>query len=315
MTSIRELGKAAAWRWHQSRVGRVTFNLFQAAGFHVTPNHFYSPIPDTHELDPAWFNTFGEMVGVDMRLDAQLQLIRELGEAYRSEYVTFPRDRAAAGADGFYLHNLFMESVDAEVLYSLLRQLKPRRIVEIGSGYSTLVALRAGARNRDEGHPIEITCVEPYPQKFLEGLAASKAIRLLREPVQEVELSVFEGLEDGDVLFIDSTHVLRTGSDVQYEFLELVPRMKPGVYVHVHDIFFPGEYPFNWVVRRRLFLNEQYVLQAFLAFNSEFEVTLSLYFLHKRHPELLQQLFPSYDPATVSPAGFWMRRRSARAGG
>jgi predicted O-methyltransferase YrrM len=295
---------------HGTRAGRKAFEALQAVGVHVMPNHFYSPIPDTHTLGERLFQVESAMVGVDIREDAQVALISEIATAFRSEYQQFPRTAETAETDGFFLNNGYFESVDAETLYAYLRHFKPRKVIEIGSGYSTLVTLRAARRNLVDGRPLDITCIEPYPRPFLISLAESGGITLLRQPVEAVDLAQFGELAAGDVLFIDSSHVLRTGSDVQYEFLEILPRIAPGVHVHVHDIFFPREYPRDWVVRRRLFLNEQYLLQAFLAFNSEFETTLSLSFIHRRHSDLLRSLFDSYDAATVNPASFWMRRRA-----
>jgi methyltransferase family protein len=309
VTSLRDVGKSAAWWVHGTRGGRRAFVVLQAFGVHVMPNHFYSPIPDTSTLHEELFRAESEMAGVDMREAEQIALINEMASEFRSEYEQFPRSAETAGPDGFYLNNLFFESVDAESLYAYLRHFKPRRIIEIGSGYSTLVTVRAAERNRSAGRPLDVTCIEPFPRPFISKLADGGHIKLIPQPVEAVDLAVFGELAAGDVLFIDSSHILRMASDVQYEFLEILPRVAPGVHVHVHDIFFPREYPRDWVVGRRLFLNEQYLLQAFLAFNSEFEITLCLSYLHRRHPDLLRSLFDSYDPATANPGSFWMQRR------
>ena len=148
--------------------------------------------------------------------------------------------------------------------------------------------------------------VEPYPESFLrqgvEGLTS-----LLVEKVEEVEFSFFDQLEADDILFIDTSHVVRTGGDVNYLFLELLPRLNPGVIVHVHDIFLPLEYPQKWVIQLRRFWTEQYLLQAFLAFNSEFEVLVSSAYLQTYHKADLQRLFPAYAP--WQGGSFWMQRR------
>lgn len=272
------------------------------------PNHFYSPIPDTRAIDRRLFETQSELPGIDLREAEQVRFLEELSTAYRREYALLPRTRAEAGSDGFHQHNGFFESVDAEVLYSYIRWLKPRRLLEIGSGFSTLVTLRAAHENEIEGKPLSVTCVEPYPQDYIKQLARTGHVSLINEPVQNVPVTRLTDLAAGDVLFIDSSHVLRTGSDVQFEYLEVLPRLAAGVHVHIHDIFLPREYPAAWILKRHLFLNEQYLLQAFLTHNSRFEVMLGLAYLHSRRPEVLGAAFDTFDAARSQPGSFWMRR-------
>jgi predicted O-methyltransferase YrrM len=309
MDPLRDLASKAAWRFHSSAAGRVAFNALQAAGVHVVPNHFYLPIPDTRTMGAAYFEAQSDLPGLDMRLDAQVDLLQKLASEFKAEYEKLPRSAGDSGPDEFYLNNQLFEAVDAEVLYALLRHLKPRRVVEIGSGFSTLLMLRAATANAADGKPLALRSIEPYPREFLVRKARAGRLELIQERVEKVALDRFEDLAAGDVLFIDSSHVIRTGGDVQRELLEIVPRLAPGVYVHLHDIFLPREYPRQWVVRNHWFWSEQYLLQAFLAFNSQFEVVLAHAFLHLRRPDLLARLVPSYDSAVVSPASFWMRRK------
>jgi hypothetical protein len=135
---------------------------------------------------------------------------------------------------------------------------------------------------------------------------------LIVTPVQEVALDEFLKLTDGDFLFIDSSHVVKVGSDVQYQYLEILPSLNPGVVVHVHDVFLPADYPRSAIIDRHRFWNEQYVLQAFLTFNSEFEVLIAASYLHINHPDLLAAAFDSYNQLTVHPGSFWMRRRTVK---
>jgi hypothetical protein len=132
--------------------------------------------------------------------------------------------------------------------------------------------------------------------------------RIVREPLQDVDLAVFERLERNDILFIDSTHVLKTGSDVQLEYLEILPRLASGVIVHIHDIFLPAEYPKAWLTDEHIFWNEQYLLQAFLAFNKGFEVLWAGSFMHLNHSDKLRDSFPGYAPERSWPGSFWLRR-------
>jgi hypothetical protein len=210
----------------------------------------------------------------------------------------------------FWLANSFFSSVDSEILYAMIRHLNPKRIVEIGSGYSTLIMVQALAVNAEVGATAHIRCIDPFPRDFIGQLAGRGQIELIREPIERAFLHALDDLSPGDVLFIDSSHALRTGGDVYWAFLEIIPRLCPGCYIHVHDIFLPHDYPRKWVLDNHWFWNEQYLLQGFLAFNTEFEVVLALAWLHYLHSDRLIRSIPSYDPATVLPGSFWMRRRS-----
>src|SRR5262245_34414493 len=315
-TTLSKLGRAVVepsfairsmWRRITERVDTTWFPYFERIGIHTKKVHFYSPIPDTRTLPSELWDRRSKTPGVDMRLDSQTQLATELGLRYRSEFAEFPFE-TDGDPQHFYLDNGMYGCVDAELLHGLIRRERPKRIVEIGSGFTTLIASRALSRNAAEGFPGAITSIEPFPRAFLAGLPHVTEIR--RQPVQEVPLSEFEELASGDILFIDSTHVAKVGSDVCYEFLEIIPRLKPGVLVHVHDIFFPEEYPRQWIMENHYFWNEQYVLQAFLAFNTAFEVIWSGRYMHVTNPEVLERAFPSY-PSRASfnfPGSFWMRR-------
>ena len=193
-----------------------------------------------------------------------------------------------------------------------MRQNRPQRVVEIGSGFTTLLAAQALARNAAEGAAATLTAIEPYPPAFLRE-ALPVPVELVAEPVQNVPLERFTSLHAGDILFIDSSHVCKIGSDVQYEILEILPRLAPGVLVHLHDIFLPVEYPREWVMEWHRFWNEQYLLQAFLCGNRNFEVLWAGTWMHLRHPEKLAAAFPSYDPKTSWLGSFWIRRRQLPA--
>jgi fermentation-respiration switch protein FrsA (DUF1100 family) len=181
-----------------------------------------------------------------------------------------------------------------------VRRFRPRRIVEVGSGNSTRLALLAAAAN---GTPCEVVAVDPEPRAELDG-----AVRWVRSRVEDAPLETFAALAENDVLFVDSSHVLRLGGDVQHLFLEVIPRLAPGVLVHVHDVFLPAEYPA--VAGGQWFMNEQHVLQAFLAFNDAFEVVLAGSYLHLEHPDLLCECFSAYARAgdRWPVTSFWLRR-------
>jgi predicted O-methyltransferase YrrM len=294
------------------RLARETFPVWQRLGLHVTASHFYEPVPDTRRLPESTWEA-SELVGVSMNDSAQLEFLHEIAADFGAEYREVP-DSATDDATVFTLDNPSFGPVDAEVLYSMVRRLRPQRILEIGSGFTSLLIAQAlRANSAAGGEACDYAAVDPYPNAVIAG-GVEGLTRLLEQPVQQVALEEFLRLGEGDVLFIDSSHVLAVGSDVQYLFLEVIPRLAPGVVVHVHDIFLPREYPKAWVVDERRFWSEQYVLQAFLAFNDSWEVLWGGSHMHEHHPDELAMAFPSYDRG-VLPDSLWMRRRPSAGQG
>ena len=278
------------------------FRLWEELGVHVTPVHFYEPIPDLQSLDKKSWNQRQVLSGVEMNADMQRHLLCEVFPSFRDEYEQIPRNAPAKGAS-FYLDNGRFSGLDPLLAYCMVRHFRPRQIIEVGSGYSTLVLAQAARVNGDT----ELHSIEPYPPDFLTG-SVPGLTSLLVKKVEEVEPSFFTHLQAGDCLFIDTSHVVRTGGDVNHLFLEVLPLLQPGVLVHVHDIFFPYDYPKEWVVEQRRFWTEQYLLQAFLTYNSKFEVLVSSGYLKANHLEELKTVFPSGDP--WQGGSFWMRRKT-----
>ncbi len=202
----------------------------------------------------------------------------------------------------FDFDNGYFSGFDAAVYYSLIRHLKPQTIIEIGGGYSTAIAVKALERNR-EGR---LKCIEPYPEERLTGI--DLGIDIIRKRVEEIDVEFFDQLKANDILFIDSSHTVKFGSDVCYEFLEILPRLAPGVWVHVHDIFFPHDYPAEWLLKRRLALNEQYLLEAFLAFNKTFSVELANHWICLDHTDEAVSLWPNAASPNHHSSSFWMKR-------
>jgi hypothetical protein len=283
------------------------FDLWQSYGFHVKQVHFYSPIPDTRSLTSQTFSGESKLIGLDLNETQQLSLLDTFRRQFTLEYSELAQKKPP-GTPQFYFGNVSFESVDAELLYCMIRHFRPKRYIEIGSGFTTLLSASALARNRTEGFASSQVAIEPYPPQFLKD-NFPHPITLLEQPVQDVPLEKFSTLGEGDILFIDSSHVCKIGSDVQFEFLEILPRLAPGVIVHVHDIFLPREYPFDWVKVGHRFWNEQYLLQCFLCCNREFEILWAGAWMHLNHPQKLSEAFTSYDPNHVQPASFWLRRR------
>ena len=300
------------------------FKTMQRAGVNVTPKHFYWPIPDLAELERRDWTLARQPAGVDLRLDAQQRFLAEVAARYAGE---FQYRRSPNGVPyEYHANNGLFEPVDAEVLYSMVRHYKPRRMIEIGGGYSTRVSTRALRENLSrDGVNCELTTIEPCPDPVLSA-GIPGLTRLLAKPVQQVPLSVFESLGAGDILFIDSSHVVSIGNDVIYEYLEILPRLQPGVIIHAHDIFLPSDYPRSTVVESFCFWSEQYLLQAFLAFNSSFEVLWASSAMQALDADALEAAFPGWansylhmepkqrqfiptaDGKRVWPSSFWMRR-------
>jgi hypothetical protein len=274
------------------------FPFWEKHGFHVTPVHFHQPIPDTRELGETLWQQPSDLVGINMNDAMQLDLLRNDLTKFRDEYNNLPVEPPPGQRRPFH-------GVDALVAYCMVRHFQPRLIIEVGSGFSSLVLGQAVAKNKKSA----LICIDPFPRDFLRndlpGLQS-----LITKKVEDIDLEFFSQLQPGDILFIDSSHTVKIGGDVNYLFLQVLPRLKPGVIVHVHDIFLPFEYRRDWVLDEFRFWNEQYLLQAFLIFNSEFEVLLANSYLNHYHQEDLKAAFPNLS--SWASGSFWMRRKPSR---
>lgn len=287
---------------------KKVFPICQLLGFHVLANHYYSPIPDTRTLKDRLWLKHSELVGIDINEKKQLELLSTFISSYKTEYQNFPV-KATSIPYEYYVNNPYFGNVDGEVLYCMIRHFKPKRIIEIGSGYSTCLSAQAVLKNKqeDNNNECKLLAIEPYPNEIIingfPGLS-----KVVRKKVQNVPLSDFQKLQANDILFIDSSHVLKIGSDVQYEYLEILPRLNIGVIVHFHDIFLPTEYPREWVLKDQIFWNEQYLLQSFLTYNNNFEVLWAGKYMRLNHPDKLKRAFSSNFSGEQWPVSFWIRR-------
>lgn len=272
------------------------------------PGHYYSPLPDTRDLaarrEQVWPKKPRETVGVDWRGAEQIDLCRSVfAPEPRLELAVKPTDDPR----DYYTENPMFPALDAWVLETMLRYLRPARLVEIGCGFSSLVTARV---NREVlGGAIEVTCIDPYPSDVLvNGVDGIDRVRT--ERIQDTPLELFESLRENDVLFIDTSHTVKTGGDVPWIFGEVVPRLHVGVAVHIHDMFLPGEYPAAWVLDGWGW-NEQYVVRAFLSFNSAFEVVFSVKWMEWNARDVLVEVFPGSarpEHAERSGSSLWIRR-------
>lgn len=274
-------------------------------GMWVPPGHFYSPIPSLDDVARHADRIFAPpprtLPGVDLREAQQVDLVQQLA-AFHDEMPW--RDEPVPGLLYRYGNGAF-DAADAVLLHGLLRHVRPARIVEAGSGWSTCLML--DCNRRFFGDRIAITAIDPLPATLPRVLRPEDhgRGRLLAMPLQDAPLSLFTELVAGDVLFVDSTHVCRIDSDVNRLLFEILPVLAPGVLVHFHDVFYPFEYPRDWVFEGRAW-NEAYALRAFLQFNRAFEIVLFGHFLQRFQRELLQRSLPR---CLGGDAGsLWLRR-------
>jgi hypothetical protein len=295
---------------YMAQTGRGT-DLCLKQGFLPMPIHYYSPIPDLVDLAQRqiWMQK-SRLPGLDFRIEEQVRFLGSLGAQYGNE-CQWPAAPTGNSRE-FYTENNSFSFGCAASLYSILRYYRPRKVFEIGSGNSSLIFSQALQRNLTDGYPCEYTVIDPYPGPLVkDGLPS--LTNIISERVELIDISLFESLQENDLLFIDSGHTVRTGGDVNFLFLEVLPRIAPGVIVHIHDINLPYEYPEVYFVNPsfRMFWTEAYLLQAFLAFNAQFEILLAMNYLMTDRQNEFCKAFSHYDPRVnkAVSGSFWIRRK------
>ena len=274
----------------------ITRSIFLTTGMAPVVDHYYEPLFDYRKLPTKKFE---QIVGIDLQVEAQLQFLKNF--KYQNELKALPLNGSGFY---FYYNNGSFPSGDAELYYSLIRYLQPKIIIEVGAGFSTLIALEAIKKLKAE---TELICIEPFEHPELDSLP----IYIKRELVENVELAFFKRLEANDILFIDTSHIVRSGGDVMFLFLKVLPQLNPGVWVHIHDIFYPNDYPVEWLRDEFRLWNEQYLLMAFLCNNSSFEVMFSLAYLKENHLMDVFACFPVLaSQPNRQPGSFWVRKRN-----
>ncbi len=280
-------------------VPQDAFLAWERKGFHLTANHFYSPIPDVSRLSKNLWQQRREATGIDFNDAVALELLTRHFPRFLDEYSKFPR-HADPRHTRFSFENPTFSGTDALVFYCMVRHFRPTRIIEVGCGHSSLLAGQAASLNGGT----DLLCIEPDPPPWLRP-SFPGLTRLISRPVQEVPLELFASLRTNDILFIDGSHVVKSGSDVVFLFLEVLPRLAPGVVVHVHDIFLPDDYPRSWVVDLHYFWNEQYLLHAYLLGNTGVEVLFGNTYMERRYPAEMRKTFP--DSPWWGGGSFWFR--------
>lgn len=271
----------------------------------VPPGHFYSAIPSTEDrkvATEAMKLIVEDIPGIELNRDEQFNLLTVFKQYYAQ--CPFPEHKM----DGlrYYFDNPAYSYTDALSLYSMMCHFKPKKMIEVGSGFSSCAMLDTNDHVFDS--KIDFTFIEPYPE-LLESLLNKNDQKqtILGHKIQDVDKAIFGTLESDDILFIDSTHVSKLNSDVNALFFDILPNLQTGVLVHIHDIFWPFEYPKSWIQEGRAW-NEAYLLRAFLQFNQDFEILFFASYLHSFHHQWFAENMPLY---LKNPGGnIWLRKIS-----
>jgi predicted O-methyltransferase YrrM len=274
--------------------------IFDKVGVFPIINHYYEPYYSFSDFKRP-LNKIRSLPGINFKLKEQLELISHF--KYSEELKVI--DRLPNSQINYSFKKGPFLSGDSEILFDMIRFYKPKRIIEIGCGHSTLMIQHALSFNFTENseNKCKHICVEPFGNDWLLKLD----VEVIRDKVEEIDLGLFSNLEEGDFLFIDSTHMIRPQGDVLFEYLELLPSLKSGVIIHIHDIFTPRDYLEEWLKNGKLFWNEQYLLEAFLSFNSKFEVLISLNYLKNEHFDKLKDACP-FLTNEREPGSFWIKK-------
>jgi hypothetical protein len=275
------------------RVAGAVRRVAHAFGQDIVSRNFYSPVPNWELLPDNVFERRSPLRGIEFDLDAHVVFLSTL-EPYLLEFEPPP---------GFEWGNGMYDSVEADVLYAMVRHHRPKRVIELGSGFSSLIIAAAGRRNAAEGSPARYTAHDPFAREFVRH--GVQGLEFRDESAADVPLAEFEALSAGDVLFIDTTHTVKLGSEVNRLILDVFPTIAPGVLVHVHDVFLPYEYPRGFF-ERGLYWAEQYLLQGFLTQNSAWEVVLPSNALVRERQADVARLVRSFHPRS-GPGAFWIR--------
>jgi predicted O-methyltransferase YrrM len=272
------------------------------------PAHYYSPLPDVRAVKqnlPRWYKE-DTSPGINWDLEKQVELFEHL-KPHASELAAMPTFLEVT-QDGY---GPGYGEIEAHLLYMMLRHVKPSKVVEIGSGVSTFYTLTALETNRaNDNRESNLTCIEPYPNDKLRSLASERNVRLRECEVQDAGFELFQELSANDVLFIDSSHVSKKDSDVDFLFLDVLPRLRKDVIVHIHDISLPmPALPMDhFLFDTYLFWNECALVKAFLTFNSAFRIVMCQSYLHYHKPDVLKTLLPVYDPQVHFPSSLWIQK-------
>jgi predicted O-methyltransferase YrrM len=279
------------------RAARQVLNAARTMRLFSPPGHYYSPVSSVADADRARAQRTGLEINeaYDLRAAEQVEFADRLGPKWADFSKSWCRYNPT---------NSWYGLSDGAVYYSMLTTLRPKHVMEVGSGFSSAIVLDV----RDQQlHDLELTFIDPRPKRLLRLIKEgdNTTITLYKKAVQDVPIEAFDVLGKGDILFIDSSHVSKPGSDINWLFFRVLPRLKPGVVVHMHDIFFPFEYPDSWLAQRRSW-NESYLLRSFLSYNNVFQIMFFNSWIWQKHPEVVGRYLP--DGTNDEPGSIWLRR-------
>lgn len=272
------------------------------------PGHYYSTVPNHEDIDIAikWAST-NDIQGIDLNQENQINLLKRLVEFYGTlDYSEHQESKNRY----HYLNNYFQHS-DAVLLQTLVLYKRPKKIIEIGSGFSS--ALMLDIKDKYFKSDLELIFVEPYPEERLDKLLREsdmidKSVKIVKSKVQDVHIEYFSSLSENDILFIDSSHVSKAGSDLNFLLFKILPVLKSGVLIHFHDVFFPFEYPENFL-KRGFYWNENYLLQSFLMYNKAFEILFFNDFITKINLPIIDYFKTTYPLMFKMQTGsLWLKK-------
>jgi predicted O-methyltransferase YrrM len=278
--------------------------IFRKVGVVPVTNHYYEPLPNVLELKSLDIPKLNPHI--NMNLPNILAFLRDL--KYKDEIAKI--DFESLLNDGRPERFQFFLPQEAELYYLMIRNLKPKIVLEVGSGFSSKVAHLAIQKNKDEqsDYSGKLVCIEPYENKWLEKMG----IEVIREKIENCNPSLFSELSANDILFIDSSHQIKPEGDVLYEYHRVIPALNSGVYVQIHDIFYPRDYPAKWLVDAHSFWNEQYLLESFLMFNEKYEIMIPQNHLMQDYSQDMLNLLTTpnlFGEFNQSACSFWFKRK------
>ena len=280
----------------------ISESIFMKAGILPIRDHYYQPLINPKKHLTKSLRIDRNLPGISWNVKEQLTLLKQF--RFNQELLQIPLEKTDKLE--FYFDNNSYLAGDAEYLYNIVRLKQPKRIIEIGCGFSTLMIQKALQENKKANgeYECEHTCIEPYEMPWLEQLK----IKVMRKKVEEIEPVFFTKLGNEDILFIDSSHVIRPQGDVLFEIIQILPVLNSGVIVHIHDVFSPKDYLDEWIFSHVLW-NEQYLLEAFLTYNDHYKIIGAVNFLKHHHFDALAEKCPILAKnSNAEPGSFWIQK-------
>ena len=276
----------------------LTSKFLKKNGLYPIINHYYDP-KFRYSKDEKKMYLKRNLNLIELKEQNQLNLLKKLN--FKNELLELNLNQGSKNFN-FKFDNGSFEKGDAEIYYQMIRYFKPKKIIEVGSGHSTLIAMEAVKENKNENSKTSIKCIEPYENLWLEKFD----LEILREPLEKTKLNWSQELTENDIFFLDSSHIIRPDGDVLKFYLEILPNLKKGVIIHIHDIFTPKNYLPNWTFDKIRLWNEQYLLEGILANSNKYEILLSLNYLKNNYFENIKNSCP-YLENSSEPGSIYLR--------